>query len=102
MLETFNLIQHVKFSMHNLGYTLDRLIFHATSPFISEVNQSLAGISDHTAVLCSLCVSVCSRPPCITKVSVKIKSSEDRSSYRPISNLNFVSKIIERIIYSCL
>ena len=55
LLENFNLVQHVNFPTHNIGHTLHLLISRASSNFISSVDQTLVGISDYSAVLCSLC-----------------------------------------------
>jgi len=97
LLETFNLVQHVNFPTHNLGHTLDLLITRASSNFISFVDQTLVGISDHSAVLCSLSVPVHSRPPRVMKFIRNLKKINIQSFCQDIRNSAIYSSTISTL-----
>ena len=78
-LETFNLTQHINFSTHDLGHTLDLLITRSTSKAISNIIDVIPAISDHHAIFLNLHVPNHSRPSRITKL------------IRPINNINITS-----------
>ena len=97
LLETFNLIQHVNFSIHRLGHTLDLLISRASSNFISSIDQTFVGISDHSAVLCSISVPVHPRPPRITQFTRNLKKINIESFCNDIRNSAIYSSTISTL-----
>src|SRR5271155_5102023 len=56
LLETFDLKQHITFSTHDRGHTLDLLITRKNSTIIPDINYTIPGISDHHAIKSSISV----------------------------------------------
>ena len=73
-LHSFDLKQHVNFSTHESGHTLDLLISHTSSASLSNISPYFPALSDHDAVLATLSVPVKDRPTRITKTIRSIRS----------------------------
>ena len=86
LLNSFNLTQHINFSTHKLGHTLDLLIARSTSNIISNIKDSIPNFCDHHAILFSIIVPSYPRPARVTKVIRCINKINIPSFCQDISN----------------
>src|SRR5579872_1284896 len=90
LLETFDLKQHVSQPTHSSGHILDLLITKSTST-VSDCAIMNPFVSDHSAILCKLPVTVSTRPSRILKTIRKLSS---------INITNFSSDILSSSLYT--
>ena len=64
IIDSMGLTQHVHDPTHKAGHTLDLVITHSKSAMVHGVETTDPGISDHHAIITSLCIQ---KPPNITK-----------------------------------
>ena len=67
LLSTFNLKQHVNFSTHKMGHTLDLFITHKETNINPTVEYEYLCFSDHLALIAEVTVPVKNRPQSIYK-----------------------------------
>jgi len=74
LLDTFDLTQHVTFSTHASGHTLDLFITHSASSLISNIDFHILPFTDHYSIHSTINVPVFSRSPRILKQIRAIRS----------------------------
>ena len=74
LLNSFDLHQHVNFSTHTSGNTLDLLISRSSSNIIQSVDFLVPALSDHYALLTAIQLPKKPRMPRITKFIRRLKS----------------------------
>ena len=81
LLESLNIIQHVHAPTHIDGHTIDLILTPSGNHGITSTTKTTLLLSDHLWVL--------------KKANI---DQDNTNSYRPISNLPFVSKLLERYL----
>ena len=91
LLDSFDLTQHVRFPTQSSGHTLDLLITRSSSTIVSSAEPVDPGLSDHHAILSTLCILSVTHPPRISK-SIR--------ALRSINIANFSSDIQSSSLFS--